>query len=156
MSLVTYFRATLACAHGEHLGTAWIPSKLGHRGATYSVGDAFGDEIVVVDEDDCVFRVRAPAPDEPVHVLGSYTCEVCGLESFAEIVLDGGCVRSIDVVDLDPQTLERLHYIDAGLYDMLETIIGEPVHQAGQPGADWLRLLREALHAGRGWGTQHG
>lgn len=153
MSLITYFKATLACPQCGHQGTAWMPSKLGSRGATYAVGDCPGDDIPRADIEDAGFEIHPPAEGEPVHVLLSFTCESCDRESFADIELAAGCVRSIRAVELTPESFARLHYIDEGLYDMLETIIGAPVYTAEGVRPDLVNALAEALAAGRRWGS---
>ena len=151
MGLVTYFKATLPCQHHHHVGTAWIDNSLGNRGATYEVGDCPGDDITLADFEDTSFRVRAPRTGEPVHILLSWTCEMCGLASFAEVVLADGCVRSIEAVELNPDTLARLHYIASRIEDMLENIIGEPLYDERGLRPDWLRRLEDALAAGNRW-----
>lgn len=128
-----------------------IPSKLGSRGATYQVGDCPGADIPPVDFEDTSFRVRPVEPGQPVHLLLSWTCEKCGLESFAEIVFAEGCVLSIEEVELEPRTLARLHYIAERLDDMLQTIIGEPLYDESGLRPDWLARLEAALEAGRRW-----
>jgi len=151
MSLLTYFKATLPCSRCGHVETAWIPSGLGSRGATYEVGDCPADDIPPADFEDTSFRVRPVEPGQPVHLLLSWTCEECGLESFAELVFADGCVRSIDAVELEPRTLARLHYIADRLDDILQTVIGQPLYDESGLRADWLTRLQAALDAGRRW-----
>lgn len=84
-------------------------------------------------------------------MLMSWRCESCKRSSFGEVVFDGGCVRSIEQVDLDPDTLARLHYISADLEDMLETIMGERLHTDSGLRPDWLHVLRRTLDEGKRW-----
>lgn len=151
MSLMTYFRHALICQHCKQAGTAWVRSRLGDRGATYQVGDRVDGDVSLIDIEDVSLKVRSSQVDEPVHILLSWKCEHCGLTNFAEVVLAGGHVRSIDAVDLDPSTLERLHYISETLEDMLETIIGEPLYNESGLRSDWLTALRRALDSGNRW-----
>jgi hypothetical protein len=151
MSLMTYFRNTLTCLHCKQAGTAWVRSRLGDRGATYQIGDRVDDDIPLADIEDVSLKVRSPQPDEPVHILLSWKCEHCGLTNFADVVLAGGCVRSIDAVELDPSTLARLHYISETVEDMLETLIGERLYNESGVRSDWLAALRRALEAGNRW-----
>jgi hypothetical protein len=151
MSTLTYFKTTLHCPRCGHDSTAWIDSKLGSLGATYKVGDCPGDDIPLVDIEDTSLLVRAPAPDEAIRVLMSWTCEHCRLSGFAEVVLHEGCVRALDLVDLDPITLGRIHYIAETTDDMLETISGQRLRDEAGLRADWLDKLREALDAGKRW-----
>jgi hypothetical protein len=80
--------------HCKHVGTAWIPSRLGSRGETYEVGSCPGSDIPLADLEDTSLTVRAPEPNTPIHVLLSWTCEECARETFAEIVLFGLSTRS--------------------------------------------------------------
>lgn len=95
--------------------------------------------------------VRSRMTNEPIRVLMSWTCEHCRLSGFAEVVFSDGCVRAIDLVDLDPTTLARIHYIAKSLDDMLETIMGERLYDEAGLRADWLDKLRTALEAGKHW-----
>lgn len=151
MSLMTYFRNTLTCLHCKRTGTAWVRSRLGDRGATYEVGDCVGDDIPLVDIEDVSLRVRPVDVGEPIHILLSWRCEHCGLTNFAEVTLATGCVRSIEAVELDPPTLQRLHYISETVDDMLGTIIGEPLYTDAGLRSDWLSALRSALDSGKRW-----
>jgi len=151
MSSLTYFNATLPCRRCSHVGTAWIPSGLGSHGATYHVGDCPGDDIPPVDFEDTSFRVQPVEPNGSIHLLLSWTCESCGAETFAEVVFADGCVRSIEAVELDPQTLSRLHYIAKRLDDMLQAIVGESLYDGPDLRPDWLARLRSALELGRRW-----
>jgi hypothetical protein len=149
MALITNFRAPLRCPRCGHSGTAWLYSTLGERGATYGVGDCPGDDILPIDFEETSFTVRPPATDVPIHMLMSWACENCRCSNFGEVVFERGCVRSIDLVDLDLTTLARLHYISADLEDRLETIIGEPLYTDDGLRSDWVPALRRALDAGR-------
>lgn len=151
MSLLTYFKTAFRCPRCGYDGTAWIDSRLGSLGATYEIGDCPGNDIPLVDFEDTSLLVRPPAANEPVRVLMSWTCEHCRLASFAEVVFFEGCVRAIDLVDLDPTTLGRIHYIAESLDDMLETIIGERLYDESGLRPDWLEKLRAALDAGKRW-----
>lgn len=126
-------------------------SKLGDRGATYMVGDRVSDDIPSEDIEDVCLKVRDAGPDEPVYILLSWECEHCGLTNFAQVVLEDGRVRSIETVELNPETLAQLHYIAEGVLDMLETIIGEPIHIESGIRSDWLPALRKALDSGKRW-----
>jgi hypothetical protein len=152
MALMTYFKAALPCQRCGHLGTAWVESRLGDRGATYQVGDCPGADISPSDFEDTSFRVRPPVPGDPIHVLLPWTCEKCGRGNFAEVVLADGCVRAIEAVELDSATLSRLHYIATDTEDMLQTIIGESLYDDRGVRPDWLHRLRAALAAGSRWG----
>jgi hypothetical protein len=149
MALLTYFKATLPCAHGGHVGTAWIPSHLGSRGATYQAGDCPGDDIPDANFASTSFSVRPVVGREPVRVLHSWTCETCRLESFVEVVFADGCVIAIEPTDLTPATLGRVHYIGEELDEMLQAIAGVSPYES----AEWLPTLRSALEAGRRWGA---
>jgi hypothetical protein len=151
MALITNFRAWFRCARCGHDGTAWLYSTLGERGATYEVGDCPGDDILPIDFEDSSFTVRRPAANDPIHMLMSWTCENCKRANVGEVIFEGGCVRSIRPVDLDPSTLARLHYISADLEDRLETIIGEPLYTESGLRSDWLATLHRALDEERRW-----
>ena len=151
MALITNFRSRFRCPRCGHDGTAWLYSTLGERGATYDVGDCPGDDILPIDFEDTSFTVRHPAANEPIHMLMSWTCENCKCSNFGEVIFEGGCVRSIRLVDLDPGTLARLHYISADLEDRLEIIIGEPLYTESGLRSDWLATLHRALDEGKRW-----
>src|SRR5579872_4707307 len=151
MALITNFRTQLKCPNCGHESTAWLYSTLGQRGATYEVGDCPGDDIQPIDFDDTSFSVRRPRFGEPIHMLMSWTCENCKQSNFGEVVFEDGCVRSIRQVDLDPDTLARLHYISADLEDRLETIIGEQMYTDSGLRSDWLPVLQRALDEGKRW-----
>jgi hypothetical protein len=151
MASITYFKAMLRCSNCGRDAIAWLYSTLGEKGSTYEVGDCPGDDIQPIDFVDTSFTVRAPGPDEPVHFLTSWTCEFCRLENFGEIVLVDGCVRSIDRAALDLATLARVHYIAETTRDMLEAIVGTPLHYNSGLRHDWLQMLRAALEAGKRW-----
>src|SRR5262249_2510511 len=128
MSLLTYFKASQICLHCQQAGTAWVWSKLGDRGATYTVGDRVADDIPQEEIDDGCLKVKDAGPGEPVHILLSWKCEHCGRTNFAQVIIADGRVRSIETVELNPETLAQLNYIAEGIVDMLETIIGEPMY----------------------------
>lgn len=151
MSVVTYFKATLRCRFCGHVGTAWIQNKLGERGATYEVGDCPGDDIQVIDFDDTCLLVRKPRPEEPVRVLFSWSCEKCDRGSLAEVVLAGGCVKSIEEIEFVPATLDRIHYIYNTLDDILQELIGESIWGDSGLREDWLHRLRSSLDEGKRW-----
>jgi hypothetical protein len=81
----------------------------------------------------------------------SWTCDSCGSESFGEVVFENGCVHSIDSVDLDPETLARLHYISLDLQDRLEAIVGGSLYTQTGIRSDWLPALQRALAEGKRW-----
>lgn len=149
MALITNFRARLQCPHCGREGTSWLYSTLGERGATYEVGDCPGDDILPIDFEENSFCVRRPVLVEPIHMLMSWTCEHCTLSNVAEIIFENGYVRSIGTVDLEPDTLARLHYISADLEDRLETIIGGSLYTDSGLRSDWLGALRAALDEGK-------
>ena len=152
MALMTYFRARKPCPRCRHDGSVWIPSHLGSLGATYEVGDCPGDDIPIVDFEDTSFTVRPPEPGEAIHFLASWTCESCRLESLAEVTFAHGCVEAIDVVQLDPGTLERVHFIEESLEEILERLVGHSLRDQDGLSANWMSDLRTALLAGnRPW-----
>lgn len=145
MAELTYFRTTGSCPRCEHRGDIWVASKLGSRGATYRVGDCPGADIPLVDFEDTSLRVKTPAPDTPIHVLLSSTCESCKLENFAEVVFGDDRVAAIDLIRLDLASLERIHYIGEIVSDMLESILDASLYDANGVRPDWLDKLRAAL-----------
>jgi hypothetical protein len=126
-------------------------STLGSLGATYEVGDCPGPDIPSIDFENTSFTVRTPEPNEPVHVLMSWPCKYCRRENFGEVVFAEGCVRSLEVVNLDPSTLARLHYISENIDEMIEAIIEQPLRDGSGLREDWLQKLRAALEAGKRW-----
>ena len=120
MALITYFKTTSKCQHFGHEGTAWIPSHLGSEGATYQIGDCPRDDISTMEFADTSYLVREPSPGEPTRVLLSWTCEMCKLETFAEVVFADGCVREIKSVELNAETLAYLNFIAEDVQDMIE------------------------------------
>lgn len=150
--LTTYCKAELGCRWCDRSGVAWIPSRLGDRGATYKVGDCYGDDIAAVDFEDTSLVVREPAPDEPVRVLMWWSCEHCGRSNFVEGVFANQCVQALEPVELDEQLLQRVHYISGLLREVVEDLIGEPVYSDAGLAPDWLSRLRAALAGGRRWG----
>ncbi len=135
MGLITYFKTTSRCPHCGRDETAWIHSHLGDSGATYQIGDCPGGDIYPLDFD----------------VLLGWTCGSCGLATFAEVVFADGCVRDIQSVELNPETLERLHYIAEDVQSMIETITATRIYDDHGVRPDWLATLRTALEAGRRW-----
>jgi hypothetical protein len=151
MAHITYFKANLKCPRCGAEGPAWIPSHLGDLGATYVVGDCPRDDIIPSEFEETSYRVRAPADGEPVHVLLGARCGNCSAASFVDVVFDDGCIRDIHPVELDPTTLDRLHYIAEDVQDMIENITGLRLYDDVGLRADWLETLRAALEAGRRW-----
>lgn len=151
MALITYFKAQQTCLRCKRSGTAWVWSKLGDRGVTYVEGDRVASDIPQEDIDDVCLKVRDPQAGEPTRILLSWDCEHCGLTNLAQVALADGCVRSIETIELTPETLDQLHYIAEGISDMLETIIGEQIYGETGVRADWLPALRKALEAGKRW-----
>jgi hypothetical protein len=141
----------LPCSHCGQVGTAWVESRLGDRGATYEVGDCPKGDIPASDFEDTSFLVRQPEAGQPIHVLLPWTCENCGLGNFAEVVIADGCVRAIEAVDLDPASLARLHYIGTDVEDMLHSIVGESLYTVSGVRPDWLQRLEAALVSGKRW-----
>ena len=73
--------------------------------------------------EDCgYFALHAPAPGEPVHLLDAWGCKSCGYwPNWAEIVIDHGVITSIEAVELDEATIERVHYAtDDAMTDIQE------------------------------------
>jgi hypothetical protein len=54
-------------------------------------------------------------------------------------------------VDLDPETLARLHYISMDLQDRLEAIVGGSLYTQTGIRSDWLPALQRALVEGKRW-----
>ena len=148
---MTFFKTQLTCRWCGQPGTAWSPSRAGDRGATYQVGECFGDDIALVDLQDTSLEVRAPAPGEPIHVLHWWTCEHCGKANFVDVVLANGCVSAIEPIELDPAALTRLHYINELLREVVADLIGEPLYTSAGMRPDWLPKLSAALASGRRW-----
>ncbi len=149
--LTTYFQAELQCGSCRESGTAWIPSRLGDAGATYHVGDCHGDDILAVDFEDTSFVVRTPKPGEAIHVLMWWTCEHCGVANFAEVVFDSDCVVSIERIELDSDTLRRIHYVNELLSEVIEAIIDGSIYDEAGVRPDWLSRFEAGLAAGRRW-----
>lgn len=137
--------------HCKHAEKAWVSCRLGDRGATYAVGDRVADDIPPEEIDDVCLKVKDAKPDEPVRILLASHCGHCKLTNFAQVVLADGHVRSIDTIELNPQTLAQLHYIAEDNYEMLEILIGESIYNESGIRPDWLGMLSRALDSGRRW-----
>ena len=87
-----------------------------------------------------------------MRVLVSWDCNGCTASYFAEVAFAHGRVESIRETELDPATLDRIHYREEGVDEMLERIIGERFWTEEGLRPDWLEALRSALEAGRRWG----
>ncbi len=152
MALLTCFKTTSTCPHCGREGKTEILSHLGSHGAEYKIGDCPGRDIPPVDFDDTSYLVRTPSPVEETRVLLSWTCLFCKLETFAEVSFADGCIRDIQSVELNPETLARLNYIGEDVQDMIEMIIGASVYDDAGVRPDLIEKLRSSLEAGRRWG----
>jgi hypothetical protein len=63
--------------------------------------------------------IRPPAPGEPVRALEFWSCPVCGLVSWAEIVVADGRVTRIAPVALTAERLRDFHYVTLSAADEL-------------------------------------
>jgi hypothetical protein len=147
----TYFKAELPCALCGQTNTAWLESALDDQGKTYGIGDRYDDRISIADFAASGFMVRRPADGEPIHAVMSWTCPNCNGSNFGEVVLSEGIVKSIVAVELDAQTLERIHHLDELTEEMLQKIAAEPLRINGKVVPNWLARVRAGLAAGRRW-----
>lgn len=151
MPPMTFFKAQLSCNRCNEVSTAWIGNKLGEVGATYEVGDCPGDDIQLIDFEDTCLAVRAPRSDEAISVFLPWTCDRCRLGNWSVVVLESGCVRSIEGAELTPTVLNRVNFVEASIGDDFEQIVGEPMWTETGVREDWRESLQSALDAGKRW-----
>lgn len=122
----------LPCAHCGRTGRAWFD--------------------VPLELEDTGFPLRPPAPGQPVRILHWWTCEACGLQSFATVSLADERLTTATPTGLEPGVVEVVHYLHGDLREVVEQLIEGPVWEAGpRLVADWRPRLERALAAGRRW-----
>jgi hypothetical protein len=148
---LTHFIANLRCPNCGQTNRGWVSTQLDDQGDSYQVGDRYADLITVADFDAACLTVKRPLPGAAIHAVMSWSCTNCTAASFAEVVFDGGVVTSIAPVELDHDTLARIHYLGTDTEEMLVAIAGQPLYVNSQLVPNWLDLLRAGLAAGRRW-----
>jgi hypothetical protein len=62
-------------------------------------------------------RARKPRKDEPVHLLTFWMCTACLTNGhWAEVVIDGDVIRSVESVDNTAEVARRMHYVSGNVY----------------------------------------
>ena len=118
----TYFIAPMRC---PRCGTVTADestqmiNSLRHRDepALIRVGDALDVGLFP----SRYITIRPPAPGEPVRALEFWSCPVCGLVGWAEVVVTDGRVTRIAPVTLDAAAPREVHYVTLSAADELGT-----------------------------------
>jgi hypothetical protein len=124
----TYFVAPMRC---PRCGTVTADestqmiNSLRHRDepALIHVGDALDERLFP----SRYLTIRPPAPGEPARTLEFWSCPVCGLVGWAEIVVADGRVTRIAPITLDADSLSDFHYVTLSAADELGARFGNPV-----------------------------
>ena len=109
--------------------------------ALIRVGDALAEELLP----SRYVTVRRPAPDEPAHALEFWSCPVCGLVSWAEVVVEEGRITRIAPVTLDAAALRDVHYVTLSAADELSARFGDRVSDGDVLRADLVDELPGVL-----------
>ncbi len=125
---LTYFVAPMLC---PRCGTVTADestqmiNSLRHRDepALIHVGDALDEGLFP----SRYLTLRLPAAGEPARALEFWSCPVCGLVSWAEVVVADGRVIRIAPVTPDAATLRDFHYVTLSAADELGARFGNPV-----------------------------
>jgi hypothetical protein len=116
----TYFVAPMRC---PRCGTVTadestqMVNSLRHRDepALIRVGEALDERLFP----SRYLTIRPPAPGEPRRALEFWSCPVCGLVSWAEIVTEDGRVARIAPITLSVERLRDFHYVTLSAADVL-------------------------------------
>src|SRR5688572_16114908 len=125
---LTYFVAPMRCPRCGTVTadeTTRMENSLRHRDepALIRVGDALDVGLFP----SRYLTIRPPAPGEPARALEFWSCPVCGLVSWAEIVVADGRVTRIAPVAPDAAGLRDVHYVTLSAADELSVRFGNPV-----------------------------
>jgi hypothetical protein len=140
----SYFVAALQCPGCGATTEASVITKVeSDPGTVIRVGDRL--DVTVIDMELSHYRVRAPAPGEPLRILEPWSCPTCSRRVWVEVVVADGAVRSIDVARFDVATLDRVHFVGSEVTDFYEEVTGEPLYVGNDIRADWAARLRAGL-----------
>lgn len=118
-----------------------------------------GDEVDAKDPELAGYlKLNAPASGEPVRILDTWECTVCGQPYlWAMTALDDDRISSVDAVELGPKVLGRAHYVSNLVRFIYPEITGEPMTDAqGHYRPGWKARLLEGFAAGRRWPPRSG
>ena len=88
--------------------------------------------------------VHAPPEGGPYRILQLWDCPACRTTGhWAEVVIAGGAIASIEAVTLDRPTLERCHYLDEEAKGIAAAMVGR--QYADLTYAEVLPIFREKL-----------
>jgi len=139
-----YFDADLRCPVCGQVRRTSIVTKIDSEiSRVHRVGDLL--DVTVVDMQLSHYTAHLPAPGEPLRILEEWSCPQCHSPEWAEIVVDGGRVRSIDVVPFNPATLDRVHFVAGGLAEFFQEKTGESLYVDHKVRPDWTARLRPHL-----------
>jgi hypothetical protein len=139
----SYFVADLQCPGCGSIADASVITKVeSEPGTVIRVGDPL--DVTVTDMELSHYKVRDPAPGEPLRFLEPWGCPNCG-RLWVEVVVAAGAVRSIEAVRLDVATLDRVHFVDSEVTDFYEEVTGEPLYVGNDIRPDWAERLRARL-----------
>jgi hypothetical protein len=140
----SYFVAELQCSTCHRSTRANINTSIeAEPGTVHEVGTPV--DVTMVDMELSHHRTRAPRGVEPLRVLEQWTCPNCGSGNWVEVVIDGGKVVAIDVVEFDQSTLDRVHFVTDWLVEFYRDTVGEPIYVDNSLRKDWPERLRPHL-----------
>jgi hypothetical protein len=140
----SYFVADLHCPGcGSTTGASVTTKVESEPGTVIRVGDRL--EVTVTDMELSHYKVRDPAPGEPLRILEPWSCPNCGRPEWVEVVVADGAVTSIEVAPFDVATLDRVHFVAGELYDFYQEVTGEPFYVGNDLRSDWAARLRAGL-----------
>ena len=88
--------------------------------------------------------IRKPEPGEDIRILQTWECPNCNrVDNWAEIVIQGGIIRSIQPVSLNRETFRRANFIEGSAASVASRLLDIPINET--IGMDVVQVLRERL-----------
>jgi DNA-directed RNA polymerase subunit RPC12/RpoP len=140
----SYFVADLQCPGcGSMIEASVITKVESEPGTVIRVGGQL--DVTMTDMELSHYKVRDPAPGEPLRILEPSSCPNCGRRVWVEVLVAAGAVRSIEAAQFDVATLDRVHFVDSEVTDFYEEVTGEPLYIGNDIRPDWAERLRARL-----------
>jgi hypothetical protein len=103
-----------------------------------------GDSVEPSEPELAYYTIRKPTLGGEVRILDTWECRSCGrADNWAEIVIDGGIIRSIEAVPLNKESFQRAHFIGYNANWVAAKLLGIPVGEIS--GKDVVQILLKRL-----------
>ena len=103
-----------------------------------------GDSVEPAEPDVAYLTIRKPEPGEDIRILQTWECPNCNrVDNWAEIVIQGGIIRSIQPVSLNRETFRRANFIEDSAASVASRLLDIPINET--IGMDVVQVLRERL-----------